>query len=213
MAANLAAHLANVRKALHDEDAAAYVWTDAVLTRHIDHAVNELSIELPREMKTTLTATAGSRDLSTSTLTDRVDIERVEWPVGEFPPRLVGFSAWASVLTLDVVAAPNSAQSVYVYWTAKHLVDASGSTIPTVFDDLLAAGACAFAALDREVFAVNKLNVGGDAVAGRYQAFGEERLAYFRRELARLGRRNTVRGRRMYSTDAPSIFEQGRVKY
>lgn len=77
MAANLAAHRANVRKALHDEDAAAYVWTDAVLDRHIDHAVNELSIELPRELKTTLTTTAGSRDLAITTLTDRVDIERV----------------------------------------------------------------------------------------------------------------------------------------
>ena len=48
---------------------------------------------------------------------------------------------------------------------------------------------------------------------GRYAALGKERMETFRRELRRLGRNNTVRQRRMYSTDAPAIFEQGRVKY
>jgi len=50
-------------------------------------------------------------------------------------------------------------------------------------------------------------------VWGRYAALGKERMETFRRELRRLGRNNTVRQRRMYSTDAPAIFEQGRVKY
>lgn len=92
-------------------------------------------------------------------------------------------------------------------------MDASNSTIPAVYDDLLAAGASAYAALDREVYAINKLNTGGEDVWGRYKVLGDERLAYFRAELKRLGRRNTVRARRMYSTDAPAVFEQGRVKY
>ena len=35
---------ARVRQDLHDEDSAAYRWTDAVLDRHIGRAVNEYSI-------------------------------------------------------------------------------------------------------------------------------------------------------------------------
>jgi len=213
MAANLAAHRTNVRKALHDEDSSAYVWTDAVLDRHIAHAVNEFSIDLGRELRTTLTTTAGSREISIVTLSERVAIERVEWPVGNFPPTYVGFQVWEQILTMDVVSPPASVQNVYVYWLTMHLVDSGNSSIPAVYDDLLAAGACGHAALDREVYAINKLNTGGEDVWGRYKVLGDERLAFFRAELKRLGRNNTVRGRRMYSTDAPAVFEQGRVKY
>jgi hypothetical protein len=60
---------------------------------------------------------------------------------------------------------------------------------------------------------VNRLNTGGDDVWGRYKALADERLRYFRAELARIGRANAVRVRTLYSTDAPSIFEQQRVKY
>ena len=202
---------ARVRTDLHDEDAAAYVWTDAVLDRHITHAVNDYSVDAPLEQKTTLTTTAGSRDLSLSTLTDLVAVERVEWPTGEFPPAFVGFSLWADTLTLDATSAPAGVEDVNVYWTKKHSLGAS-STIPTEHEDLIAVGAVAYAAHDRETFTINKINLGGE-VWGRYKALGDERMSAFRRELRRLGRNNTVRQRRLYSTDAPQIFEQGRVKY
>ena len=71
----------------------------------------------------------------------------------------------------------------------------------------------AYAALDWTSYAANRLNTGGDDVWGRYKAFGAERLRYFNEELRRIGVRNTVRARRLYVTDAPSIFGQGRVKY
>lgn len=203
---------ARVRQDLHDEDSSAYLWTDAVLDRHIAHALSDYSIDCGLEQKSTLTTTAGSRDISLSSLTDAIAIERVEWPVGSYPPQFVGFSLWADVLTLDVVGAPTSVQNVYVYWTKKHTLSSGTSTIPTEHEDLVAVGAVGYAALDRETLAINKINLGGD-VWGRYAALGKERLATFRAELRRLGRNNTVRSRRLYSTDAPAVFEQGRVKY
>jgi hypothetical protein len=45
---------ARLRQELHDEDAADYRWTDAVLNRHLARAVRELSLVLPREQKTAL---------------------------------------------------------------------------------------------------------------------------------------------------------------
>lgn len=213
MAVNIAAVRTNVRRDLHDEDAAAYRWTDTVLDRHIGRAVLEYSLHAPREQRTTFTTTVGSRDISVATLSDRMDIEAVEWPTGEFPPRRVGFSEWQDTITMDVVNAPSATENVYVYWLKPHTLDAGTSTIPPHHDDLIAAGAAGYAALDWASYATNRVNTGGDDVWGRYRAFADERLRYFQKEIMRLGRNNTVRQRRMYSTDAPSIFEQQRVKY
>lgn len=204
---------ARVRQDLHDEDAAAYRWTDAVLDRHIGRAVNEYSIHAPLEQKTTLTTTAGSRDVSVATLANLIEIEAVEWPVSDFPPNRVGWSQWQTTITMDVVGEPQGAENVNVYWTKLHTLDGSSSTLPVHHEDIVAAGAVAYAALDWTSYATNRLNTGGDDVWGRYKALAEERLRYFRQELVRVGRRNAVRQRRMFSTDAPSIFEQGRVKY
>jgi len=204
---------ARVRQDLHDEDAAAYRWTDAVLDRHIGRAVNEYSIHAPLEQKTTLTTTAGSRDVSAATLASLIDIEAVEWPTGDFPPNRVGWSQWQTTITMDIVGEPQGAENVNVYWTRLHTLDGSSSTLPVHHEDVVAAGAAAYAALDWTSFSTNRLNTGGDDVWGRYKALAEERLRCFRQELARVGRRNAVRQRRMFTTDAPSIFEQSRVKY
>ena len=204
---------ARVRQDLHDEDSSAYRWTDAVLDRHIGRAVGEYSLRAPFEQKSTVTTTGGSRDISVASLTNLVGVEAVEWPVGEFPPRLVGFSAWQTTLTLDTSAAPNGVENVNVSWTKLHTFDGAGSTLPVAHEDLVALGAAGYAALDWTSFATNRINTGGDDVWGRYKAFGEERLRDFRREIARIGRNQTVRQRRLYVTDAPSVFEQNRVKY
>jgi hypothetical protein len=204
---------ARARQDLHDEDSANYRWTDAVLDRHTGRSVNEYSLHAPLEQKTTLAATPGSRDLSIASLASLIDIEAVEWPIGEFPPRRVGWSEWQTTITLDVVNGPAAADNVYVFWTKMHTLDATSSTLPVPHEDIIAAGAAAYAALDWTSYAANRINTGGDDVWGRYKAFGEERLRYFRGELTRIARRNTVRQRRLYTTDAPSIFEQNRVKY
>ncbi len=213
MAANIAAIRANVRKDLHDEDAAAYRWTDAVLDRHIQRAALEYSIDAPREQRSTLTTTGGSRDISVASLAGLLDIEAVEWPIGEFPPRRIGWSQWQTTITLDVVNAPAGVENAYVFWVGTHTLDAGSSTIPAHHDDLVAEGAAGYAALDWTSFATNRLNIGSSDVWGRYKAFADERLRRFRADLARLGRNNTVRQRRMYTNEAPSIFEQQRVKY
>jgi hypothetical protein len=204
-----AAIRALVRQDLHDEDSGNYRWTDAVLDRHILRALNEYSLHAPLEQKTTLTTTAGSRDISVASLASLIAIEGVEWPVGEFPPRLVAVSKWQDTITLDSINAPSSVQNAYVYWTKQHTL----ATLPVPHEDTVGAGGAAYAALDWTSFAANRINTGGDDVWGRYKAFGDERLRAFRAELKRLGRANTVRVRRMYSTDAPSVFEQQRVKY
>jgi hypothetical protein len=200
-----------VRQDLHDEDSSAYRWTDAVLDRHITRAVGEYSMHAPLEQKSTLTTTAGSRDVSIASLTNLVGVEAVEWPVALFPPSYVAYSRWQTTLTLDTPNAPSAVENLHVYWTKAHTLDATTSTLPVAHEDLVAIGAAAYAALDWTSFATNRINTGGDDVWGRYKAFGDERLRDFRREIGRIGRAQRVRQRRLYATDAPAPLSQDRV--
>ncbi len=187
-----------VRTDLHDEDATNQRWTDGELDRHIQRAVREFSLSMPLEDKVALTTTADSRDISIAGLADLVAIEAVEHPVGEYPPSYVPYSVWLTTLTMLIDSAPSAVENVNVYYTKLHTLDGTTSTLPSRFEDVVAGGAAAYAALEWASFATNRVNVGGQDVWRDYLSWGQERLAEFQRALARHGRRNAVRVRELY---------------
>jgi hypothetical protein len=187
-----------IRKDLHDEDSQNYRWTDSELNRHIDHALRELSLSCPLEAKATLSTTAGSRDLSLSSISDLVEIEAVEYPVGNYPPSYVRFSVWADNLTLLTDTVPGDAEDVYVYYSKLHTLDADSSTLPAKLEDLVALGAAAYAAIEWASFATNRVNLGGAETWRNYLTWGQDRLADFMKGLAKHSRKNTVRVRQLY---------------
>ena len=195
---NLTQMRTRVRQDLHDEDASNYRWTDAELNRHIDHALREMSMAVPLQAKATLVTTAGSRELSTVTLTGLVAIEAAEYPVGKYPPRYVSFSHWVNTITLLIDQVPTGGESVSIYYGKLHTLDATSSTLPEYLEDLLAAGAEAYAALEWANFAVNRVNLGGEDTWRSYLSWGQDRLAAFLKGLAKYGRKNTVRVRQLY---------------
>ena len=199
-----------LRKDLHDEDAANYRWTDGELDRHVQNAVRELSLAAPLEAKTALATTPGSRDVSISGLADLVGIEAVEYPAGRYPPEYAQFSVWLNTLTLLVDAAPSAVETANVFYTKLHVIDTTSSTVPARFEDVIAAGAAGYAALEWASFSTNRVNAGGREVWREYLAWGQERLAAFQRALARHGRRNAVRVRRLY-TPAGDVVGQSTV--
>ncbi len=186
-----------VRRDLHDEDSGNYRWTNDELDRHIVHAVKEFSEALPLEQKATIATTSGSREISVSSLSGRVTVEAVEYPVGRFPRKYQRFALWGDTLTLLGEEVPDGSNS-YVYWGKLHTLDASTSTIPTKFEDLVAAGACGYAAVEWAAYAINRVNTGGDRTAADFQGWGRERLRFFKSELRRLGRRSRVRINQLY---------------
>jgi len=105
---------------------------------------------------------------------------------------------------------PAAAESVNVFWTKLHTIDGSGSTVPARFEDVIAGGAAAYAALEWASFSTNRVNVGGRDVWREYLLWGQERLAEFQRALARYGRRNAVRARRLYAPATP-VADQATV--
>jgi len=195
-----------VRRDLHDEDSQNYRWTNDELDRHIAHAVKDFSEAVPYEQKTTEATTSGSRDIDISTITDRVMVEAVEYPVGRFPKRYQRFAIWADTITLLGDEVPDGSNA-YIYYGKLHSLDSGSSTIPTRYEDLLAAGACGYAAVEWAVYAINRVNVGGTLTPNELLNWGQEKLSYFRQELKRLGRRNRVRIRSLYKPYYPPVSE------
>lgn len=201
---NLTEMRAILRRDLKDEDSNNYRWTDDELNRHISHAVKDFSEAVPLEQKTTKATTSGSREIDISSLTDRVMIEAVEYPVDKFPKKLQRFSPWGDTLTIlgDVVPDGSNAN---IYYGKLHTLDSQNSTIPTKYEDLIATGACGYAAIEWASYAINRVNVGGTETPTEFLTWGNEKLEYFRSELKRLSRRNRVRVRSLYRPYYPPL--------
>lgn len=197
-----------LRRDLRDEDPAQQRWTDDQLDRHLQRAARELGLAIPRETSAVLLTTPQSRQLSLAPLAGLVEVEAVEYPVDRYPPRYVPFSVWGDTLTLLLGEPPLAAEEVRLYYTRLHTLDETTSTIPPHLEDLLLTGAAAYAALEWAGYAANRVNVGGEDVWRRYLVWGQEMLAQFQRGLERLGRRNAVRARRLYSAGGPAPQER-----
>lgn len=185
-----------VRKDLHDTDAGNYRWTDTQLDRHIERALSDLSLAAPQEKTATLATTNGSRDISLSSLTGLLEVEAVEYPTGQFPPSLAQYSRWATTLTLNVETLPTGGNTK-LFYTARHVLDGSGSTVQPELEDALAIGAAAFAALELSSYTTDRVTTGAD-VARQYAAWGNAWQMAFRELLRMHARRNRARPRRMY---------------
>lgn len=194
---NLSGMRTALRRDLHDEDSAAYRWTDDELDRHIAHAVTEFSQAMPLEQKATIATTAGVREIDLSSLSGRVMVEAVEYPAGRYPAFYQRFALWGDVLTLLGDEVPDGGNAC-VYYGKLHTLNTSTSTIPTKYEDLVATGAAGFAAIEWAAYAVNKVNIGGEKTPQSFMDWGKEKMAVFRGELKRLGMRNRVRLRTLY---------------
>ncbi len=194
-----------VRRDLHDEDASNYRWTNDELDRHITHTVKDFSEVLPLEQKATEATTSGSRIIDISSLSDKVMVEAVEYPVDKFPKRYQRFALWGDILTLLGDDIPDGSNA-YIYYGKLHTLSTS-STIPSKYEDLIAVGAEGYAAVEWAAFAINQVNVGGSITPREFLTWGNDKLAHFRAEIKRLGRRNRVRIRQLYKSYYQPVSE------
>ncbi|MFA5317245.1 MAG: hypothetical protein WC369_07490 [Dehalococcoidales bacterium] len=203
---NLSEMRTAVRRDLHDEDSSNYRWSNDEIDRHIARVVGEFSEHLPYEQKATLVTASGSRELDIASLTDRVMVEAVEYPVDKFPPEYRRFSLWGDTLTMLGDEVPDGGNA-YLYYGKRHTLDTQGTTIPNLYHDLVAAGAAGYAAIQWAAYAINQVNVGGHLTPREFLDWGKERLAFFQSELKRLGRRNRVRTSALYKPYYPTVSQ------
>ena len=171
-------------------------WPDDQIDRHIAHALDELSLAIPQELSVTVATTAGSRDLSLAAVSGLIEVDTVEFPLAQFPPAYIGFSTWADTLSLHAETAPDGSNAK-LYYTAMHTLDGLGSTLPDSLVEILVTGASAYAAQEQSSGSTGALTV-DPAAAERYAAWGRARLTAFRQLLHTYGRKNRLRGRRLY---------------
>ena len=190
--------LEQVRRELGDTDAANARWSADDLEQHLRHALEAVSLVLPREERAELLTTAGSREVSIQMLADRIAVEAVEYPAGNYPATYTGFSVWGDTLSLLVDATPDDGERVLVYWRALHTIDLAGSTVPPWAEHLVVQGAAGYAALEWASLAANRVNVGGEETWRRYLEWGKERLEAFHQGLDGVRRRRGLQRHQLY---------------
>lgn len=187
-----------VRRDLKDEDSANYRWTDNEIDRAIGRAVSDLNHYAPREMKNTIATTDGSRAIDISSLTDRLSVDRLEFPVGEYPRIFQRFEVYQDTITLTG-PYEGDGENCYIYWTTIHTLDGSTSTIPAQLEDMVALGASAYAAISQSQYQSDRANIGGEDVDRDYAFWGRDRLAQFNTQLRNIARSKKLKTGTLYS--------------
>jgi hypothetical protein len=189
-----------VRRDLKDEDASNYRWQDNEIDRAIGRAVAELSRYVPREMKATVATVDGSREIDISSLTDRVSVDRVEFPIDETPRSFQRFSVYQDTLTL-IGGVEGDGENSYIYWGKVHTLDGSTSTVPSHLEDVLALGATAYAVLAQTQYRIDVAGHGGEQADRDYQSWGDSMLKEFKDALKRFGRGRKLKISQLYQGD------------
>jgi hypothetical protein len=180
--------LSDVRDRLRQDlsDVAEDRWPDDQLDRHIEHALGDLSLAIPQELTLLMATMSGSRDLAIGDIEGLVEVEAVEYPVGQFPPSYVGFSTWGTTIALHVDSAPDGSDAK-LYYTAVHVLDDEDSTLADSQVDILITGASAYAAQELSAGRTDVLTT-DPAAAERYAAWARARLTAGRQLLHTVGR-------------------------
>ena len=192
-----------LRRDLGDIDVATAAWSTDQLQRHLEHAMADISLEIPVEQSTTLTTTADSRDVSLATLSRLIKVVSLEWPTGNYPPTYVRFSVWGTTATMLVPAAPSAAENVTVRWQQLHTIDPSGATLPEWAEELTIMGAAGYAAEELAAGTANTVNTGGQGAPQRYHQMAMEKLAAFHQALRAHGDKGGIRTHSMYTPAEP----------
>ena len=183
--------IAAIRVDLHDTEATAYLWSDAVLTRHIAHALAEYSAANPLAATTTITAIA---DIYAYSLTSIAALSArpnaifaVECPYLATTPAylasLVPFRVWADTLYLLTSTAPATGDVLRIWYYAPHTLTEDTKTYPSDDDPWLQLGAAAHAALDRQIYASERITVNAQT-ASLYESWGNRAMQRWLDELA-----------------------------
>jgi hypothetical protein len=189
-----------VRRDLKDEDASNYRWQDNEIDRAIGRAVAELSRYVLREMKSTIATVDDSREIDISSLTDRVSVDKIEFPIDETPRQYQRFSVYRDTLTL-IGGVKGDGEDCYVFWSKVHTLDGSTSTIPSYLEDVLALGATAYAVLAQTQYRVDVAGHGGEQADRDYQSWGAAMLKEFKAQLKRFGRGRKLKISQFYQGD------------
>jgi hypothetical protein len=187
---------ARVREDLQDTDAANYRWTDDEIDGAIDRVVGEYSLAAPIEQQDDLPTTEGDTELDISTLTGIVEVESVEFPVGQSPKYLQHTEYWAGRLYMRDQGDGTRAR---VRWLKKHTLAAGSTTIPAEHDEIIVLGATGYLAMSASAATVDRAFIAGRYGTTSYKAWGIERLKRYDQQLKQIAQTSRLIRRQLYT--------------
>lgn len=187
------------------QDTGNATWATDDLDEALTHALEQYSRRRPNHAIGTITLSADGREISLSTLTGLIRVEKVWCPYDStdpsHPPNWVHFEVWpGSILYINDPTEPADTEKVRVWYTVEHtikdLASATATTIPTDDESFILHGAAAFAARFRAIQQSELANV-DDKVYERLMDWAKKAMSEFTEGL-----------RRRYSRGALFDFDQ-----
>jgi hypothetical protein len=184
------------------QDSTNATWAAGDIDEAIEQALDMYSRSNPRRVIGTITLAAAGREISMSTLTGLIAVERVWWDYDSgtpgYPPNWRNFRVWpGNILYIDDDNQPANTDVVRVWYTAMHTLNglnaAGATTVP--IDDLtfILHGAAALAARFRAVELAEEATIDGQSQA-RLMDWADSAMVQFEE-----GLRERRRTRRSYS--------------
>jgi hypothetical protein len=195
---NLSEMRTRVREDLQDTDAENYRWSNDEIDGAIDRVVMEYSLHAPIEQQNDIASSDGNPELDISTLTGIVQIESVEFPMGESPKHFQHIEYWAGQLYMQDEGDGNNAR---VRWLKKHTLTAESTTIPTHHEELIVLGATGYLAMSASASTVDRAFIAGRYGTISYRQWASERLARYDFKLKEISHMNRIVRRNLYSED------------
>jgi len=195
---NLTEMRARVREDLQDTDSENYRWVDDEVDGAIDRVVTEYSLHAPIEQQDDIATTDGDTELDISSLTGLLEVESVEFPIGQIPKYLQRTEYWAGHLYMQ---DEGDGEDARVRWLKKHTLTAESTTIPTEHEEIIVLGATGYLAMSASAYTVDRASIAGRHATINFKAWGKERLDRYDRKLKAVSRSSKVVPHELYTED------------
>jgi len=195
---NLTEMRARVREDLQDTDAQNYRWTDDEVDGAITRVVIEYSLHAPIEQQTDIATTDGDTELDISSLTGRLEIESVEFPIGQSPKYYQRTDYWAGQLYMQ---DEGDGEDARVKWLKKHTLTAESTTISTEHEEIIVLGATGYLAMSASAYTVDRASIAGRHATINFKAWGKERLDRYDKKLKAVSHTSKVIPHELYTDD------------
>jgi len=189
---------ARVRQDLQDEDAANYRFTDDQVDGAIERTVREFSLYYPSQQQDDIATVDGSSEIDISGLSSLLRVYSVEFPIGEKPPHHQHFAIWGTTLHME---DEGDGEDARIRWGKLHTLDAETSTIPVQFEEIIVLGATGYLAASASAYTVDKATLTGRWATGNFRAWGNDRLAQYRKQLKSIALNNRVVTHELFTDD------------
>jgi hypothetical protein len=117
-------------------------WADAALQRAIDRSVSAYSLHHPYQQKATIATVLNDYAISIASLTGRISVDKLEFPVGDKPPTFKPFTLVQETLFMEEYG---DAANCYIYWSGIHTLTDASRTFNIKDSNLISLGALAYA--------------------------------------------------------------------